>query len=124
MVMREAKVIGGIAVAALAVILGWPVATCEIADYEFRDDLHDTAVQNGAKIGLTAPASDADLRSEVIRIARSHGIQLESDQITVKRSAAPETTDVPAIFLAADYEANINLPGYSFALHFNPSSGK
>ncbi|MGD1211809.1 MAG: hypothetical protein ABR973_10695 [Candidatus Acidiferrales bacterium] len=53
--MRKAKLILGLAVLALAIIAGWPIASCELANLELREDLRDLAAQNGARIGLAPP---------------------------------------------------------------------
>jgi len=42
------------------------------------------------------------------------------EQITVQRIGSP---GAPAVYVAADYSVPVTLPGYSFSLHFNPSSG-
>ena len=34
------------------------------------------------------------------------------------------TAEEAALYLAADYDAHIKLPGYSFTLHFAPSSAR
>ena len=33
------------------------------------------------------------------------------------------TPGLMAVYVAADYTVTINLPGYSFDMHFNPTSG-
>ena len=45
---------------------------------------------------------------------------LAPEQITVQRIGTP---GAPAVFVAADYSVPVSLPGYSFVLHFTPSSG-
>jgi hypothetical protein len=48
----------------------WQVASCEIANYELKDDLKDIASMSGARIGLAAQQSpDDELRATVIRKA-------------------------------------------------------
>ncbi|MGD0957891.1 MAG: hypothetical protein ABR953_13830 [Candidatus Acidiferrales bacterium] len=119
--MRKAKLILGLAVLALAVIVGWPIASSELANFELREDLRDLAAQNGAGIGLTAPSTDEDLRSTVVREAREREIQLEPEHVTMVRTGGAEA---PSLYLAADYRARVKLPGYSFTLHFTPSSAR
>jgi hypothetical protein len=41
-------------------------------------------------------------------------------QVTVQHI---DTPGAPAVYVAADYSVPISLPGYSFTLHFTPSSG-
>ena len=40
--------------------------------------------------------------------------------MTVQRINTP---GLSAVYVAADYSVTINLPGYSFDMHFNPTSG-
>jgi len=115
--MKTAKLILAFALIALAVIAGWQIASCELANFELADDLRDLAAQTGNRIGLTAPRTDDELRSAVIRKAKEHDIDLESKQVTVHRTGSPQ-----APVIAADYNVRVNLPGYSFTLHFTPSS--
>jgi hypothetical protein len=117
--MRKAKVIVGLAVLALAASVGWQVAACKLANTELQDDLKDMASQAGTKIGLVALKSDDDLRSAVIAKAAEHGIQLKPEQVIVRRD--PKESSV---YLAAEYDSRVNLLGFSFRLHFTPSSAK
>ncbi len=50
--MGKAKLILGLAVLAMAVVAGWPIASCELANLELREDLRDIAAQNAVRIGL------------------------------------------------------------------------
>ena len=120
-VMGKAKLILGFAVLALVVAVGWPIASCELANLELREDLQDLAAQNGARIGLAAPSTDEDLRSTVIREANEYDIHLEPEQVIVHRMG---TAQPPILYLAADYNARVKLPGCSFTLHFTPSSAR
>ncbi|MFY9691364.1 MAG: hypothetical protein WA369_03980 [Candidatus Acidiferrales bacterium] len=118
--MKTAGLILGIVILGLAAALGWQVGARELANTEFRDDLHDLAAQNGARIGLVAPSSDDDLRDTIIQIAaQRYGIHLDPAQVTVKRSGTPE---IPVFYFTVDYEAQTGLPGIPFTLHFSPTS--
>jgi hypothetical protein len=119
--MGKAKLILGLAVLALAVVVGWPIASWELANLELRDDLRDIAAQNAARIGLAPPSTDEDLRSTVVRAAKGHEIQLEPEQVILHRTG---TAEAPILYLAADYSVRVKLPGYSFTLHFTPSSAR
>jgi hypothetical protein len=120
-IVGKAKLILGLAVLALAVFVGWPIASCELANLELRGDMRDLAAQVGTRIGLTPQSSDEDFRSAVIRKAQEHEIQLEPEQVTVQRTGSD---DAPVIYLAADYKVRIKLLGFSFTFHFTPSSAK
>jgi hypothetical protein len=117
--MGKAVLILGLAVLVLAMIAGWQIASCELANFELQEDLTDLAAQAGAGIGLVAPSTDEDLRGAVIRKAREHEIQLTPNQVTVQRMATAEKS---VVHLAVDYQERVNLLGFSFTFHFTPSS--
>lgn len=119
--MRIVKLILGLAVLALAVVAGWQIASCEVANMELHEDLRDLAAQTGAYIGLNSFNTDEDFRNAVIRAAKRYEIQLEPGQVTVQRTG---TAQAPIIYLAADYNVRVKLAGFSFTLHFRPSSAK
>ena len=119
--MGKPKIILGLAVLGLAVIAGWRITSCELANLELQSDLRDFAAQVGARIGLDAPRTDEDLRAAVIRKAKEYEIQLEPEQVTVQRTG---TGNASVVYLAVDYKVRVNLFGYSFTLHFTPSSMK
>lgn len=52
---RKAKILLGLAVLALAVAVGWQIASCEIANLELQADMRDIAAQVASRIGLEAP---------------------------------------------------------------------
>lgn len=115
--MAKAKLIAGLAVLGLAVLVGWQMASCELANLELQSDLRFLSAQIGTRIGLDAPSADEEIRATVIRKAQQHDIQLEPQQVIVQHTDA-------GLYLAADYKARVNLIGYSFTLHFTPSSTK
>jgi hypothetical protein len=119
--MGKVKLILGLAVLAVAVTTGWQIASCELANVELRDDLQDLAIQTGAHIGLVPFKTDEDFRNAIMGDAQKYGIQLEPEQVTVQRTG---TAQVPIIYLAADYKVPVKLPGYSFTIHFHPTSAK
>ena len=108
----------GIAVVVAAVMVGWEILEPEITNIVFQDELHDLAAQAGIRIGLPGPTSDEEIRNVVIRNALRHDILLDPRQVTVRRG----TQNAPALYLAVDYTVPVNLPGYSFTLHFTPTS--
>ena len=119
--MEKVKFIFGLVVLALAIMTGWQIASCELANIEFHEELRDIAAQGGAKIGLLSFRTDEELRDAVIHEAKRHDIQLESTQVTVERAGTPPAQ---IIYLAADYKSRVKVPGFSFTLHFHPSSAK
>jgi hypothetical protein len=104
----------------LVVMLGVGMALAQIlppvlANYSFQDDLRQIAMVGGS----TPNRSDEDLLKDVLKKAKEHEIELEPAQVKVQRIGTPGAL---AVYVAADYSAPVNLPGYSFTLHFTPSS--
>jgi len=113
------KYVFGIAVVVAVVMVGWEILEPEITNIVFQDELHDVAAQAGMRIGLPVPTSDEEIRNAVIRRALRHDISLEPKQVTVRRGTQE---DAAALYLAVDYTVPVKLPGYSFTLHFTPTS--
>jgi hypothetical protein len=120
--MRGIKFIGLAAVIGFVVVAGWQVGSREVANYQLQEDLHDMASQLGARIGFNAPRSDDDYRELVMRKATEYHIDLQAHQVTVQRTDAGKET--ATIYLAVDYVAPVNLPGFSWGLHLTASSTK
>ncbi len=99
------------------------MVVAEWTNLEFQDDLHDISSSLASRIGLTAPPSDQEIRVIVMRKADRRGISLTPAQITVVRSG-PRDNLYANVILAAEYDISIDVPGYSFPLHFAPSSSK
>ena len=100
---------------------GWSFASCELSYFELRADLRDIASQNAVGIGLAPESTDDEIRATVVRAARKYEIPLEPEQVTLQHRG---TAGEPALYLAADYDVHLKLPGYSFTLHFTPSSAR
>jgi hypothetical protein len=107
--------VGLLAIAAMF-YAAYQIIPPELSNYAFNDDLRDMALMAGANPKTT----DQDLVNEVLKKAQDHDIQLTPEQITVQRIGTP---GAPAVYVAAQYNVDVNLPGYSFTLHFTPSSG-
>jgi hypothetical protein len=120
-VTRKSKLTLGLALLVVAIIAGWPIASCEWANFELRQDLRDLSAQGAAQIGLAPPKSDDDLRSAVIGEAKHEEIQLQSDEVTVRRTGPVEA---PILYLAADYRVPVGVLGFPFTLHYTASSAK
>lgn len=119
--LKKIKLMLGLAVLALAFVVGWQIGSSELAYFELRADLRDIASQNATRIGLAPASTDEEIRAAVVRDARKYEIPLEPEQVTVQH---PGTTEAPALYLVAGYDVHIKLPGYSFTLHFTPSSAR
>jgi hypothetical protein len=123
--LKKIALIIGIAIFALAVNVGWQIASCELANRQLEEHLRDLASRNAEHIGLSAPATDEDLRLAVIRDARELDIPLDPNQVTVQRTVQRTAEgDSSAVHLAADYTARVRLLGFWLNLRFTPSSDR
>jgi hypothetical protein len=114
--MGTLKALFGLAVLVLVVVALFQVLPPVMANYSFTDDLRQVAMMAGANPQRT----DDDVRNDVLKKAKEHDLPIDEKQVTVQRILTP---GLMAVYVAADYTVPINLPGYSFELHFNPSSG-
>jgi len=117
--MRKAAIILGSVVLLVAAFAAWQITACYVANSELHSDMKDLAVQNGARIGLHPFSTEEELRDAVIARAKEHGIQLAPEQVTAHREL---TAKMLEIRLAADYDARVNLGGFTYTIHFTPSS--
>src|SRR3954464_338003 len=108
--MGKGKVIVGVALLSFALVAGWQVVSCELANASFQEDLQDLSAQGGARIGLLSASSEEELRSTIIRKAGTHDIVLHEDQITLEKRGTPE---YPFVYIGVDYRARVTLlPGF------------
>ena len=87
-----------------------------MANYNFQDDLRQVAMIDANALQKT----DDDVRNDVMRRVKDHDLPIDPKQVTVQRINTP---GIAAVYLAADYSVTVNLPGYSFDMHFTPNSG-
>lgn len=114
--MGTIKMIIGIVAILAAIIACAQVAPPEVSNLSFQEDLKEIAVLGSANQNKT----EDDLRVAVMNKARDHNIPLNPDQITIQRIGSAGMTGV---YIGVDYTVQVNLPGYSFVLHFTPNSG-
>jgi hypothetical protein len=114
--MGTTKAIIGFLVIVGALYAAFQIIPPELSNYSFQDDLRTVAMAGGANPRLTDP----ELIDAVIKKAQEHQITLAPENVTVQRIGTP---GVLAVYVAADYSVPVSLPGYSFTLHFTPSSG-
>jgi len=107
-------IFGFLAIAAVVVGL-FQVAPPMLANYSFQDDLKNVALMDGA-----TQKTDEEVRNDVMKKVKEHDLPIEPKQVTVQRINTPGLT---AVYVAADYSVTISLPGYSFDMHFNPTTG-
>lgn len=114
--MGTVKALVGLVVIIGVIYCAFQIIPPELTNYSFQDDLRNIAMTGGAN----PHTSDQELIDSIMRKAQEHQITLAPEQVTVQRIGSP---GAPAVYVAADYSVLVNLPGYSFTLHFNPSSG-
>lgn len=119
--MKRIKTLALLAVLAFAGLGGWKVGLCEFDNMQLQADMLDLASGVGSYSSYSTPRSDEDFRQAVIRKALEHDIQLQPAQVMVRRSTSGTTS---TMYLAATYTEPVNLPYYSFELHFHPTSEK
>src|ERR1700678_542431 len=108
-------IIGFLVIVALFVGL-FQVVPHMLANYSFSDDLKTVAMMDSSNLQKT----DDDIRNDVMKKVREHDLRIEPNKISVQTINPPGLT---AIYLAADYTVTVSLPGYSFDMHFNPTTG-
>src|SRR5690242_7094639 len=117
--MRRLFYIVVIAAAAYAILAGYRVGAVEVANIQLEDDMRDLAAQLGTHIGYSNIKTDDDLRDAVLLKAAQRDIDLRPDEVKVERMGSGSSV---MIYVAADYKVPIQLPYYSFVMHFKPSS--
>ena len=114
--MGTIKVIVGSLVVVGVAYSGFQILPPEMGNYSFQDDLRNIAMVGGANPRQT----DQDLIDAIVKKAQDHDITLTPAQVTIQRIG---TAGAPAVYVAAEYNVQVNLPGYALTLHFTPSSG-
>lgn len=108
-------IVGLLAIVAVVIAL-FQIAPPMLTNYSFEDDLKTVALIDGPNSKKT----DDDVRTDVLRKAKEHELTITPEQVTVQRLNSP---GLAAVYVAADYTVTVNLPGYSFDMHFTPNSG-
>ena len=114
--MGTVKALVGLVVIIGVIYCAFQIIPPELTNYSFQDDLRNIAMVGGANPHET----DQQLVDAILKKAQEHDISLAPEQITVQRIGTP---GVLAVYVAVDYSVPVSLPGYSFTLHFTPSSG-
>ena len=113
--MGTVKALVGFLAVVLVVVALFQVVPPIMANFSFQDDLRQVAMMAGANPNRT----DDEVRNDVLRKAKDHNLPIDAKQVKVERILTP---GLMAVYVAADYTVPVSLPGYSFDMHFNPSS--
>jgi len=114
--MGTIKALVGFLAIILVVVCCFKVAPPLMANYSFQDDLRNVALMDSGQL----QKSEDDVRTDVMHKVKEEDLPIQPKQITVQRINTP---GISAVYVAVDYTVTINLPGYSFDMHFNPDSG-
>jgi len=114
--MGTIKAIGGLLAILLVVYACFQIAPPLMANYSFEDDLKTVALVDSGNLQKT----DDDIRKDVMQKVREQNLPIDPKQVTVQRINTP---GLSAVYVAADYSVTVNLPFYSFDMHFTPNSG-
>jgi hypothetical protein len=114
--MGTIKLLFGLFATVAAVMCLFQIAPPIMGNYSFQDDLRTIAMVDGSNPQKTVE----DVRNDVLVKAKEHELPVDAKQITVQRINTP---GIATVYVAADYQVTITLPGYSFDLHFTPNSG-
>jgi hypothetical protein len=83
-------------------------------NYQFQDAIKDEATRDSY-----APKSEADIQASVFKKAEEYDIPIARDGIHVERQGNQFSG---TIIIRAPYVVHVDLPGYSFDLHFDAST--
>ena len=83
--MGTVKLLVGFLAIIAVVVAGFQVAPPLMANYSFQDDLQNIAMMDGANYQKT----DEDVRTDVLRRAKEHDLQIDPKQVTVKHINTP-----------------------------------
>lgn len=114
--MGTVKALGGLLLVIAVIYCCFQIIPPEMTNYSFQDDLRNIAMVGGANPHET----DQEILDSIIKKAQEHQITLAPEQVTIQRIGTP---GAPAVYVAADYNVPVSLPGYNFVIHFTPSSG-
>jgi hypothetical protein len=116
---KRSAFILGVLLFVLAAIPGWQIAASYLANHELQGEMNDLAAQPAARVGLAPLASEDELPNSVVEKAKACGVLLAPEQVTAQLTTTPDTW---TIYLAADYEAPVNMLVLSYPRHFAPAS--
>lgn len=109
--MKHLRLLIGLFVLGAAVYLLWKTAPAFFANYQFEEEMDDTARMSAMDVGKTPD----DIRASVLAKAQSHDIPIDAENIEVVRSGAD-------VSISANYVVHVDVPVYPFDLKFHPSS--
>jgi hypothetical protein len=100
-----------------AVVIGlFQIVPPVMANYSLSDDLKTVSMMDGGNFQKT----DEDVRADVMHKVKEHDLPIDPKQVSIQRITTP---GLASVYISVDYTVPVNLPGYSFDMHFSPNSG-
>jgi hypothetical protein len=112
--MTTLKMILGLGVMVAMIVVGMRVIPVYFNNYQFEDAIKSEALQS-----TYSSRSVDDIRDEVIKRGKDCDIPLTAKQVHVARTGMNGNG---SLIIEVNYTANIDLPGYSTTVEFNPST--
>jgi hypothetical protein len=112
--MATLKLAFGVAIFLVLAMVGIKIVPPFFSNYELEDAMKTEALQS-----TYSTRSEEDIRTAVIKQARSYDIPLTAKQVRVLRVGGFGSG---SLTIAADYSVPVEFPGYSTTLEFHPSS--
>jgi hypothetical protein len=112
--MGSLKLVTGIFAIVAVIYLIIALAPPYLANYQFED-----AIKTEAQLGTYSTKSEDAIRDSLFKKAQDLDVPIAKEQIKVQRAGV---TGAGSLSIEAPYSVHVNLPGYPFDLHFDPSS--
>ena len=111
--MGSIKLLAGFALIVGVFYGAWMLIPPYFANYEFEDQIKNTAVS-----GTYTTKSDDELRDIILKEAKDLDIPVTKNQVRVSRIGSSNM----GLAIDVDYTVHVDLPGYPVDLHFHPST--
>jgi hypothetical protein len=112
--MGTIKLFTGIFVIVASIYMGIELIPPYYSNYEFQE-----AIKTEALTSTYTPKSETDIRDSIFKLAKDYEIPLTKDGIKVQRVG---TMGTGTVTIEAPYVVHLDLPGFPFDLHFDPST--
>jgi hypothetical protein len=108
------KLVLGFLVIAVVAYLGLQIIPPYWANYQFED-----AIKTEALISTNSSKTESEIRDSVFKKVTELEIPLKREDIRVQRTGNQGSGSVT---IEAPYDVHVDLPGYSFDLHFDATT--
>jgi hypothetical protein len=109
--MRVLRSLFGVFVIFAILYGGWKIAPPYFANFQLESAMDDAARSATVNSRMT----DNDIRAAVMREVETQRIPMTEEQVLIERP-------VGEVFVSGDYTVHVDMPLYSFDLHFHPMS--